>query len=329
MRKSYSKLGRSHKHLGYAIGYPAKLDRLEACLRTNGALTAAIAAFAREQYPSLKHGRLEAGAEMDGDVARVREALRHFVRDWSAEGQSERERIFTPILKVLAQVLPENRGEMKVLVPGSGLGRLAWEISELGFQTTAIELSHFMTLALRFLLSPTSTSTFNQHILHPYASWFSHQRTTANNFHAVTFPDVLPRHSSSFVLSEGDFHKHLPPRGCAGYDFVVTLFFIDTSLNAFETIAHIHTLLRPGGRWINLGPLLWPSRAQARVELSLEEVLQLVEASGFRIEDEETMKRRTVVCEYTADPRAMMQWLYHAEFWVATKIVGDLSPETD
>lgn len=199
-----------------------------------------------------------------------------------------------------------------------------------GFQATAIELSHFMTLALRFLLSPTTTHSLEQHTLHPYASWFSHQRSTSNTFHAVHFPDTLPRLSDALVLSEGDFHKHFPPRGCEGYDFVVTLFFIDTSLNALDTIAHIHSLLRPGGRWINLGPLLWPARAQARVELSLEEVISLVEASGFRIEDgEETMRRRSVVCEYTADPRAMMQWLYHAEFWVATKVVDGLLPETD
>lgn len=132
MRKSYNKLSRPHKHLGYALGYPAKLDRLEECLRTNGALTAAIACSAQDQFPALQRGRATARADMDGDVARVREALRHFVRDWSAEGQPEREHIFKPILDVLAQVPAEERSRMKVLVPGSGLGRLAWEISELG-----------------------------------------------------------------------------------------------------------------------------------------------------------------------------------------------------
>jgi hypothetical protein len=67
-----------------------------------------------------------------GTLGRTREALRHFVRDWSAEGAPERATIFTPILEALADVPIEERAGRRVLVPGSGLGRLAWEISELG-----------------------------------------------------------------------------------------------------------------------------------------------------------------------------------------------------
>lgn len=107
-----------------------------------------------------------------------------------------------------------------------------------------------------------------------------------------------------------------------GYDFIVTLFFIDTSLNAIETIEHIHSLLRPGGKWVNLGPLLWTGGGQAAVELSLEEVLRLAEMVGFSLSgqnEEGAERRRTVECEYTADKTAMMRWLYQGAFWVATK----------
>lgn len=37
---------------------------------------------------------------------------------------------------------------------------------------------------------------------------------------------------------------------------------------------------------------------------------------GFEV-DHTSLK--TVPSEYTADPQAMMQWIYQAEFWVATK----------
>jgi carnosine N-methyltransferase len=63
---------------------------------------------------------------------RVRESLKHFIRDWSSDGIREREKIFTPILDVLRSVDVDDRATKRVLVPGSGLGRLAWEISELG-----------------------------------------------------------------------------------------------------------------------------------------------------------------------------------------------------
>ena len=196
----------------------------------------------------------------------------------------------------------------------------------IGFHTTANELSFFMNLASRFLLSEKTTQCTNQHTLQPYSSWFSHQRTTDTLFRSVSFPDVVPRLSDRFVLAEQDFLTIQPPEGSDGFDIVMTLFFIDTSLNVIETLEHIHSLLRPGGQWINLGPLLWTGGGQAAVELSLEEVLKLAEAVGFDIAgagsgDAESglERRRTVECEYTADQAAMMRWLYQAEFWVAAK----------
>jgi hypothetical protein len=102
-----------------------------------------------------------------------------------------------------------------------------------------------------------------------------------------------------------------------GYDYIITLFFIDTSLNIFSTLEHIYHLLRHDGTWINLGPLLWTSGTRAKVELSLHEVMEAATRVGFVMADDE--KPRTIECEYTADVNAMMKWIYLAEFWVARK----------
>jgi hypothetical protein len=138
--------------------------------------------------------------------------------------------------------------------------------------------------------------------------------------------------------------------GAPGYDVLVTLFFLDTSPNVLATLQQIHRLLRPGGTWLNLGPLLWPGGAQAALELSLAEVMALVRATGFAVCGEDALSDelglglggadagadagarkgaseaarrrwpRTVECEYTADSQAMMRWIYRAEFWAARKI---------
>ena len=189
-----------------------------------------------------------------------------------------------------------------------------------GFDTTANELSYFMILALRFLLSPSTTSTLNEHTIRPFCHWFSHQRSRDSLFRPIHFPDVIPRLGTNFRLAEADFLLLKSPS--SGYHYITTLFFIDTSLNVVQTIEHIYSLLRPGGIWINLGPLLWTAGAQAKVELSLEEVLRLSEAIGFVFDTRDgdpSKKSRTVNCEYTADQAAMMQWIYNAEFWVARK----------
>ncbi|KZT69654.1 N2227-domain-containing protein [Daedalea quercina L-15889] len=327
MRASYAKLGRAHKRVGYDLGYTAKLNRLQEATAVNAKVSEGIVQLAQEQFSDRLSYLDWQGAGTHGDLPRVRESLKHFMRDWSEEGREERANIFGPILDVLNEVTAPGRRGMRVLVPGSGLGRLAWEISNAGFAVTANELSFFMNLAFRFLLSEKTTQRVNQHTLQPYASWFSHQRTIDALFRSVNFPDALPRLSRNLELAECDFLTLRPPSplqagDLVGYDFVVTLFFIDTSLNIIETLEHIHGLLKPGGSWINLGPLLWTGGGQASLELSLEELLRLADIVGFDIaaDADGPRRRRMIECEYTADRAAMMRWLYQAEFWVATKV---------
>ncbi|KAF8627657.1 hypothetical protein AX15_004349 [Amanita polypyramis BW_CC] len=334
-RASYGSLGRAHKRLGNRVGYPAKLDRLQNVADLNATVVDGIAELAANEFGLGNSTAKGAFSPVKGDLERVREALKHYVRDWSTEGTGEREKIFTPILDVLGKVDPGDREYLSVLIPGCGLGRLAWEISELGFDTTANELSYFMILAFRFLVSPDKTTAPNEHAIRPYAHWFSHQRSNDALFRSVRFPDVVPRLSEKFKLVEGDFLKlpfpSLTPSSTSvaywkkqnspeasgsavGYDYIVTLFFIDTSLDVLTTMEHIYHLLKPGGAWINLGPLLWTGGGQTKLELSLEEVFASACEIGF-IEDR-SIEKRTVECEYTGDLLAMMRWIYRAEFWV-------------
>ena len=63
-------------------------------------------------------------------------SLRQLVRDWGSDGKIERDDAYTPILETLKRIYAdvgiENRGMIKVLVPGAGLGRLAYEIAKEG-----------------------------------------------------------------------------------------------------------------------------------------------------------------------------------------------------
>lgn len=170
-----------------------------------------------------------------------------------------------------------------------------------------------MNLAFRFLVSKTKTFQVNQHVVHPFAHWFSHQRSNSTLFREVRFPDILPRLAPSSLLQhvEADFLKLE-----GEHDFVVTHYFIDTASNIVSTIQKIYSLLKPGGTWINLGPLLWMSGAQSTMELSLDEIIRLSEMIGFSVHQS---SRRTIESEYTRNELAMVRWIYQAEFWIATK----------
>ncbi|EPQ55304.1 N2227-domain-containing protein [Gloeophyllum trabeum ATCC 11539] len=312
MRRSYATLlTREQKRLAYELGYTKKLNRYAELIDANARFTSAVCAFARSHYsipPSP--------SPSTPDLARVRDALRHLVRDWSAECAAERAKAHAPILAVLSSLpSPSNQ---TVLVPGSGLNRLAHEIARLGFAVTACEVSAYQNLLYRVL---ARTQQPEQHTLHPYAHWWSHARSAADLFRAIRVPDVPPFALPSIALLEHDFHApsaRLPP---ASYDAVVTLFFLDTSLNLLATLARIRELLKRGGTWLNLGPLLWTPGQQAALEGALDEVVAAAEACGFVFDAQERgAKTRAVECEYTADPRAMMRWVYRAEFWAARKV---------
>ncbi|KAL6841525.1 hypothetical protein ACP4OV_028668 [Aristida adscensionis] len=91
------------------------------------------------------------------DVDKVRCIVRNIVRDWAEEGQNERDQCYKPILEELNRLFP-NRSQQKppsCLVPGAGLGRLALEISTLGFVSQGNEFSYYMMICSSFILNHT------------------------------------------------------------------------------------------------------------------------------------------------------------------------------
>lgn len=160
MQLAYSSLGRRSRRIGEEVlGYSKKLERARLAVGVNDVVVQGIMDVGEELLAGPLLPRQETPASPSpwlasfkdilaslailakppssavvggADLGRVREALKHFIRDWSDEGAEERRTIFTPILDVLGVVPQAERGRMKVLVPGSGLGRLAWEASQLG-----------------------------------------------------------------------------------------------------------------------------------------------------------------------------------------------------
>ena len=85
------------------------------------------------------------------------EAVLHsLAREWSIQGQDERDSAFGPLVRELQRLLPvtaANVFQQRVLVPGSGLCRLPVEIASLGYATQANEFSMFMLTASHFILN--------------------------------------------------------------------------------------------------------------------------------------------------------------------------------
>ncbi|GMS84106.1 hypothetical protein PENTCL1PPCAC_6281 [Pristionchus entomophagus] len=253
-------------------------------------------------------------------MSKINSTLKQIAREWSTEGKSERDATFGPLLRELESRFPEeSREKHHIIVPGSGLSRLAWEISCLGFTTVACEFSSYMLIVSFVLLNIISEE--NEFTIHPFISGSCNTWSYPDRVRAVSFPDVCPTTASKSTelmsMRPGDFTSMF--NGEDGkYSAVVTAWFIDTAHNVIEYIEHINRLLKVGGVWINSGPLTYhfsDTPEEISIELPFEEILRITSLRGFRIEKES----RAEPSLYAADKRSMLRYTYECGFFVAIK----------
>ena len=107
------------------------------------------------------------------------------------------------------------------------------------------------------------------------------------------------------------------PDMAESFHVVAAPFFLDTAHNAIEYMETIWFALKPGGVWVNIGPLLWhytEQQDQAQIELSLAEIVALAQEVGFVVE-----MKQPIVTSYAADRNSLMQTVYTGAFFIATK----------
>jgi hypothetical protein len=120
-------------------GYSKKLNDIQELIHVNEAVCKRIVANAMDIY-GISQEELDEHmkqAEKDGrqsDKFAVLQTLKHYVRDWADEGAEERNQAFPCILSTLNNIKIESpkHTSLKVLLPGSGVGRLGHDVANLG-----------------------------------------------------------------------------------------------------------------------------------------------------------------------------------------------------
>jgi hypothetical protein len=189
-----------------------------------------------------------------------------------------------------------------------------------GFEVTVNEWSMYMNVGYRFLENHTTQGPF---AIHPFIDGLSHHAATSDMLRKIGAPNISP--NPSVLLVEGDFNTAFKDQG-GHYDIIVTHFFIDTARNLVSYFDTIQFLLKPGGKWLNFGPLLYGTGPF--VQLSLNEIVALVEEMGFTFEDVgdvcgsltfEDKKIRSTEAGYGFNGKALTKNAYAAQVWVATR----------
>ncbi len=263
------------------ISFLDTLNAVDDAIDHNAELAGAILKCGIESFSMGVSGQLKdidkapwKGTAKSNDLDKARSTLRQFYRDWSAEGEPEREACFGPIIKDL--LVERKKGKfsdekpMAVLVPGAGLGRLVFDLCLMGFNVEGNEISYHMLIASSYILNYCPGP--GVHTIFPWCHDFSNHKTRARQLQSVKIPDVHPgmtlqglnpeqpltQKVGEMSMSASDFiclysdeeHKD-------AYDAVATVFFIDTAPNLIRYIDTIRNCLKSGGIWTNIGPLLW------------------------------------------------------------------------
>ncbi|XGW08141.1 hypothetical protein V3C99_010894 [Haemonchus contortus] len=252
-------------------------------------------------------------------MSKILSTLRQIVREWTVEGKPERDATYKPILDFVRErySCASERSSVKLMVPGSGLGRLAFELAKEGFTVEGNEYSMVMLMTSSFLLN--ACFEVEEHVIYPYALDKSNSWSYEDQTRPVRFPDLGKSRTEAppnFSMIAGDFLEITQSRS-SQFDCVVTAWFIDTAKNVIDYIETIYRILKPGGTWINVGPLTYHYEdmiEEMSIELPYEEVIRIVRLTGFVVEKEER-----ITSYYTINRLSMLQNQYTCAFFVANK----------
>ncbi|KAK9356679.1 N2227-like protein-domain-containing protein [Lipomyces doorenjongii] len=337
-----SRLSERHREL-LAPFYTDHLASIDHAIDINAEFLKLVVRYGANEFEAPQDLREWEGAT-SLQLDQTRSSIKQVYRDWSAEGAAEREVCYGRVIRELNNLYsPERRSDVRVLVPGAGLGRLAYDIACEGYVSQGNEFSYHMLVLSNFLLNHTTSES--QFTIYPFLHSFSHTSTATNQLRAIRIPDKCPATfytstASNFSFTAGSFaeiYANIPDEADK-WDVITTVFFLDTAHNVLEYIDVISQALKNSdgsGYWINFGPLLYhfeeeqnSSSAVARapndvdqqdgisIELPLDYLISIVEKCGFVFEKLETGIKTT----YAADERAMGNWFFDSVFWVARKM---------
>lgn len=239
----------------------------------------ALASLGLEDEPEKGSAQYWMDAATPSDIGKANSTIRQFFRDWSREGQRERDVCYGPVLCDLEKHFGSSAG-VKVLIPGAGLGRLVLELCLAGYHAEGNEISYHQLFASNWVLNHSTRP--QEFAIHPFALQFSNVKTREQQLRKVMIPDVHPATAvaerlsttnastpqeqeqeqehqvGSMSMTSSDFLLAYSQASHANaFDAVATVFFIDTAPNLIRYIQTLHHCLRQGGVWTNVGPLLW------------------------------------------------------------------------
>lgn len=228
------------------------------------------------------------------------QVITHTARDWTMNSSPCRDATNGWILRAIVDNCAGMvQNQLRVLVPGSGLSRLAYDISTchdilksgVDICVEANDSSVTMAFAAKSVLDLVQKDAVSK--IHPFASDPHRNEIHAEKrFEMQVFPDeealtayrdynAMKQSNPDLTFTVGDFSSYSHESRNGMYNVVATSFFIDTATNIYEYIFIMKHLLckDTSSVWVNCGPVQWHPCAMLRP--TVDELKGILEACGF------------------------------------------------
>jgi hypothetical protein len=266
-------------------------------------------AIARESLASIESLLAEVGitpverAEFtDLNLGPISEYYHHILQDWAWDDGVIQQRAAA----ILSLFKPEKSGN--VLALGAGAGRLSWELHQ--------HWNAEMTIACD--INPLLLATGHKLIVKQEGFDF---------YELNSFPQIGKARSARYRLPPpaaqtdraGSWHALAAdvwrmPIKPNSMDLLLTAWFIDVhGGDNRDLIGLIHRWLKPGGRWINSGPLLYPKNTPIECKYEREELLALMAIAGFSCEQERLDQQHHLMSPINVRQQTEQVWTFCAQ----------------
>ncbi|OEJ83023.1 Uncharacterized protein AWRI3579_g3467 [Hanseniaspora osmophila] len=302
IRKRYNSLPKAQFELVKTIKYGEKLDAVDnTVVEVNQVFMNSLITSYLENNKTVKQKLEEHDPELQlrtpinsNGIAfhRIVETLNHLVRDYSEdmfnmETKPLLEYIQSRLntIKSLKSEANLNNGKTCIILPGSGVGRIAHEVAteHPNANVHSIEFSSLMYLANQFVYGGKETSSVS-----PFCNYYSNHLNTEDQLRKFELPLGAFTKPENLKAHYGDFTKFTLASDENEYQniVIVTAFFIDTAENLLSYLDAIESFQRNLAdnkkstlHWINIGPLKYGTKPM--IQLTKKELTLLRKERGW------------------------------------------------
>lgn len=235
----------------------------------------------------------------DDEAVSITDPILHVIiammRDWADASVGIRDVLLDPVTLRLVRAIKASKSvevsDARVWIPGCGMGRLAMEVlCSLGCTVVASDESVAMLASFAQFLR------WQRCHIHPAAGCMSaavdgdQGRTRKDE---IQLP-VKMRNALKAALNDCRLELQLRSISCSDkrqseFDAIGTLFVLSKVPDLPNVVGALAAALKPGGVWVNCGPLQAHHNSQT-VGFTFEELIALAEAKGFQVIEDQRIE---------------------------------------